>query len=59
MTNLDQLGRSLENLIGLSKLLEAKTVDLVVFDQGSNTSTALGRLFFQILGLDRRLLRQR
>jgi DNA invertase Pin-like site-specific DNA recombinase len=50
VTKLDRLGRSLENLIELSKRLEAAGVDLVVLDQGIDTSTAIGRMFFQILG---------
>ena len=47
---LDRLGRSLEHLMALSKQLQAKQVDLVVLDQGIDTSTAVGRMFFQILG---------
>ncbi len=50
VTKLDRLGRSLEHLIDLSKDLQARTVDLVVLDQGIDTSTAIGRMFFQILG---------
>ncbi|MEU5760210.1 recombinase family protein [Nocardia sp. NPDC047648] len=50
VTKLDRLGRSLENLIELSKTLEARSVDLVVLDQNIDTSTAMGRMFFQILG---------
>lgn len=50
VTKLDRLGRSLENLIELSNQLQAKKVDLVVLDQGIDTSTAVGRMFFQILG---------
>jgi len=50
VTKLDRLGRSLEHLIALSKQLQAKQVDLVVLDQGIDTSTAVGRMFFQILG---------
>lgn len=50
VTKLDRLGRSLEHLIELSKLLQARGVDLVVLDQGIDTSTAVGRMFFQILG---------
>jgi DNA invertase Pin-like site-specific DNA recombinase len=49
-TKLDRLGRSLEHLIELSKLLQARDVDLVVLDQGIDTSTAVGRLFFSIIG---------
>jgi DNA invertase Pin-like site-specific DNA recombinase len=50
VTKLDRLGRSLENLIELSKELQERGVGLVVPDQGIDTSTAVGRMFFQILG---------
>jgi DNA invertase Pin-like site-specific DNA recombinase len=50
ITKLDRLGRSLEHLLKLSNLLQAREVDLVVLDQGIDTSTAVGRMFFQILG---------
>ena len=50
VTKLDRLGRSLEHLIELSHQLHARGVDLVVLDQGIDTSTAVGRMFFQILG---------
>ena len=50
VTKLDRLGRSLEHLIELSRQLQAKGVDLVVLDQGIDTSTAVGRMFFHILG---------
>jgi DNA invertase Pin-like site-specific DNA recombinase len=50
VTKLDRLGRSLEHLIELSRQLQVREVDLVVLDQGIDTSTAVGRLFFQIIG---------
>jgi len=50
ITKLDRLGRSLEHLIALSTQLQKRGVDLVVLDQGIDTSTAVGRMFFQILG---------
>jgi DNA invertase Pin-like site-specific DNA recombinase len=50
VTKLDRLGRSLEHLIQLSKVLQERGVDLVVLDQGIDTSTPVGRMFFQILG---------
>lgn len=50
VTKLDRLGRSLEHLIALSRELQDRGVDLVVQDQGIDTSTAVGRMFFQILG---------
>ncbi len=50
VTKLDRLGRSLEHLIALAAQLQDRGVDLVVLDQGIDTSTAVGRMFFQILG---------
>ncbi|MDQ2760155.1 MAG: recombinase family protein [Actinomycetota bacterium] len=50
ITKLDRLGRSLEHLIELSKRFETRGVDLVVLDQGIDTSTAVGTMFFHILG---------
>jgi len=50
ITKLDRLGRSLEHLIELSAQLHSRGVDLVVLDQSIDTSTAMGRMFFQILG---------
>ncbi|MGA5435465.1 recombinase family protein [Streptomyces cellulosae] len=50
VVKLDRLGRSLRNLMDLSELLQQKGVSLVVLDQGIDTSTAAGRLFFNIIG---------
>jgi DNA invertase Pin-like site-specific DNA recombinase len=50
ITKLDRLGRSLRHLIDLSDSLQERGVHLVVLDQGIDTSTATGRMFFQILG---------
>ena len=50
LTKLDRLGRSLEHLIALCTQLQTRGLDLVVLDQGIDTSTAVGRMFFQILG---------
>ena len=50
VTRLDRLGRSLEHFIGLFRNLRGRGVDQVVLDQGIGTSTAVGRMFFQILG---------
>ncbi|SED72316.1 Resolvase, N terminal domain [Rhodococcus jostii] len=47
VTKLDRLRRSLEQLIELSKQLNTRGVDLVVLDQGIDTSTAVGRMFFR------------
>jgi DNA invertase Pin-like site-specific DNA recombinase len=48
VTKLDRLGRSLEHLIELSKLLQTRGVDLVVLARGS--TPPIGRLFFSIIG---------
>lgn len=50
ITKLDRLGRSLKNLIELSEQLRSQNVALVVLDQGIDTSTPVGRMFFHILG---------
>ncbi len=50
VTKLDRLGRSLEHLIELSHQLQAADVNLVVLDQGIDTTTPVGRMFFSILG---------
>ena len=38
------------NLMELSELLRQREIDLVVLEQGVDTSTAVGRMFFSILG---------
>jgi DNA invertase Pin-like site-specific DNA recombinase len=48
VTKLDRLGRSLEHLIELSKLLQERGVGLVVLDQGIDTTTAVGRMFIWV-----------
>lgn len=50
VTKLDRLGRSLDHLNRLSEDLRSRDVDLLILDQGIDTSTAVGRMFFQILG---------
>ncbi|MEU0160252.1 recombinase family protein [Streptomyces sp. NPDC006261] len=50
ITKLDRLGRSLEDLLALSRRLDEGGVGLTVLDQGIDTSTPVGRMFFQILG---------
>lgn len=50
ITKLDRLGRSLKNLIELVDRLKEQKVALVILDQGIDTSTNMGRMFFQILG---------
>lgn len=58
VTKLDRLGRSLVNLIELSRELQERGVGLVVLDQGIDTTTAVGRMFFQILGAIAELVRR-
>lgn len=50
ITKLDRLGRSLAHLMTVSHDLQAKGVELVVLDQGIDTSTPAGRMYFGILG---------
>lgn len=50
VTKLDRLGRSLAHLIDLAQDLKARQVDLVVLDQGIDTTTPMGTMFFHILG---------
>lgn len=48
VVKLDRLGRSLHHLLTLLGELEALGIDLVSLDDGLDTSTAVGRLFFQV-----------
>jgi DNA invertase Pin-like site-specific DNA recombinase len=50
VTKLDRLGRSLKHLIELSNDLAQAEVNLRVLDQGIDTSTPGGRLFFHMVG---------
>lgn len=50
ITKLDRLGRSLKHLIELSEEFQRRGVALVVLDQGIDTSTPAGRLFFHMIG---------
>lgn len=49
VTKLDRLARSVVDLAGIVQKLEIKKVDLVVLDQGIDTTTMYGRLQFNIL----------
>jgi DNA invertase Pin-like site-specific DNA recombinase len=49
VTKLDRLGRSLRHLIDLSADLDRDGVGLRVLDQGIDTSTPGGRLFFHLV----------
>ncbi len=50
VVKLDRLGRSLHHLLILLGELEALGVDLISLDDGLDTSTPVGRLFFQVRG---------
>lgn len=47
---IDRLARSLSELISVSEIFRSKGVDLVSIDGNINTTTAVGRMFFQITG---------
>lgn len=63
VTKLDRLGRSIRHMLELAADLEKRGVDLKVLDQGIDTSTPGGRLFFHILAaiaeFERELLSER
>jgi len=50
VTRLDRLARSMRDLHNIAHELEEREVDLVVLEQAIDTSTAEGRLFFNMLG---------
>ncbi len=50
VVKLDRLARSTRHLTQLAAELEALGVDLIVVDQGIDTSTPAGRLLFNMLG---------
>jgi DNA invertase Pin-like site-specific DNA recombinase len=49
--SVDRLGRSLKDLVALLSDLQAKGVDLFLYQQGLDTSTPSGRAMFQMLGV--------
>jgi len=49
--SVDRLGRSLKDLVSLLSDLQAKGVDLFLYQQGLDTSTPSGRAMFQMLGI--------
>ena len=63
VTKLDRLARSVVDLSEIVKKLQKKNVDLMVLDQGIDTTTIYGRLQFNILAaigeFERELIRER
>jgi DNA invertase Pin-like site-specific DNA recombinase len=63
VTKLDRLARSVVDLAGIVQKFEGKNVDLVVLDQGIDTTTMYGRLQFNILAaigeFERELIKER
>jgi DNA invertase Pin-like site-specific DNA recombinase len=49
--SVDRLGRSLQDLVGFLTDLQAKRVDLYLQQQALDTTTAAGRMLFQMLGV--------
>jgi DNA invertase Pin-like site-specific DNA recombinase len=49
--SVDRLGRSLKDLVSFLSDLQAKEVDLFLYQQGLDTSTPSGRAMFQMLGV--------
>jgi DNA invertase Pin-like site-specific DNA recombinase len=49
ITKLDRAGRSLQHLIALSNELRERGIGLRVLDQGIDTTTAAGRLFYNMV----------
>jgi len=47
----DRLGRSLKDLIDFLSLMRSKKVDLYLHQQGVDTSTDMGKMMFQMLGV--------
>ena len=47
---IDRLARSLSELISVSEMFKTKGVDLISIDGNVDTTTAMGRMFFQITG---------
>jgi Resolvase, N terminal domain len=49
VTRLKRIGRNHQHLLDLSAWFEARQVDFIVLEQGIDTSTPIGRLFFSSL----------
>jgi DNA invertase Pin-like site-specific DNA recombinase len=49
VTRLRRIGRSHQHLLDLAKWFEEHEVDFIVLEQGIDTSTPIGRLYFRIM----------
>lgn|SRR3989338_1511506 len=62
-TKLDRLSRSLQDLLNTVNIFKNNSVDFIVVEQSIDTSTAQGKLMFQILGafseFERTIIRER
>ena len=63
ITKLDRAGRSVKHLIEVTEFLASRQTNLIVLDQGIDTTTAAGKLLFHIMGavaeFERDLIRDR
>lgn len=50
VTKLDRAGRSVRHLLEMSANLSERGIGLRILDQGIDTNTAIGRMFYTILG---------
>jgi DNA invertase Pin-like site-specific DNA recombinase len=61
--SVDRLGRSLQDLIGFLSELHALGVDLMLHQQGLDTTTPAGKAMFQMMGVfaefERAMIRER
>ena len=48
---LDRLSRSLEDLLKIGELLNSKNIDLVSYDGSIDTSSPMGKMIYQIMGV--------
>ena len=49
VVKLDRMGRSIRNLIDVVTMLGERSVDIVILDQGIDTTTAAGKFMFHIM----------
>lgn len=51
VTSVDRLSRSLRDLLNISKIIEEKQANLIIIDQQIDTTTPIGKLAFNMLGV--------